>query len=240
MFSVLKNISAWILAHLSKKTLINTALTLTVLIALWLYRAELLSVITLLGDREGLIQEIEEYGALGSIILSAVLVLQVIIAALPGHLLIMAGGYLFGFLKGFVITHISIVISSQICYLLARKYGRPIIERLAPTEDLEKWTQRAKQQGITFFIISFNLPFFPNDLMNYVAGLSGISSRKFFVANILGKLPTSLIFTLIGSHGLDFSWQFIAITFTLALVIVGFWQFIGPEVEERYFTKRSA
>ena len=124
--------------------------------------------------------------------------------------------------------------------MLARKYGRPIIERLAPTEGLEKWTLRAKKQGITFFIISFNIPFFSSDVMNYVAGLSGISSRKFLVANILGKLPTSIIFTLIGSHGLDFSWRFIAITFTLALIIVSFWQFIGPEVEERYFAVKDA
>jgi len=239
MFSSLKNLSHWILTRFNKNSLFKAALLLAVVIGLRFYFSDLVAVITLLGDQKGLTQQIEEYGSLGAIILVIVLILQVIVAALPGHLLIIAGGYLFGFTNGFLLTHISIVISSQICYWLAQKYGRPIIERLAPSEGLEKWTLRAKRQGITFFIVSFNLPFFPNDVMNYVAGLSGISSRKFLIANILGKLPTSIMFTLIGSHGFDFSWQIWIAAMVLTLVIVGIWQVVGPRVEQRYFATKG-
>jgi len=239
MFSFLKNLLQWILTRFNKNSLLKATLLLAVVIGIWFCYSDLATVITLLGDREGLTQQIEEYGSLGAIILVIVLILQVIVAALPGHFLIIAGGYLFGFTNGFLLTHLSIVISSQICYWLAQKYGRPIIERLAPTEGLEKWTLRAKRQGITFFIFTFNLPFFPSDVMNYVAGLSGISPRKFFIANILGKLPTSILFTLIGSHGFEFSWQFWIAAIVLTLVIVGIWQMIGPKVEQRYFATKN-
>ena len=222
-----------------KKTLLKTLLALVIGFGLWVFRSDLLFVIIVLGNRESLTQKVDAYGSLGSMVLVVVLILQVILAALPGHLLIITGGYLFGFAQGVLLTHTSIVVSSQICYLLARKYGRPIIERLAPTEGLEKWTLRAKRQGITFFIFSFNLPFFPSDVMNYVAGLSGISPRKFFVANILGKLPTSIIFTLIGSHGYELSWQLWLGAILLTLITVGIWQAVGPKVEQRYFATES-
>ena len=218
-----------------RKSIGKAVLILLICLGLWFFRSELLTIIAQLGNREALIQQIGQYGPLGAIILVIVLILQVIIAALPGHLLIITGGYLFGFTGGFLLTHTSVVFSSQICYWLARKYGRPVVEQLAPAEGLGKWTRRANHQGITFFIFSFNLPFFPADVMNYVAGLSGISAGKYFIANILGKLPTSILFTLIGSHGFELSWQFWIAAAIMTIVIVRTWQVIGNKLENRLF-----
>jgi uncharacterized membrane protein YdjX (TVP38/TMEM64 family) len=57
--------------------------------------------------------------------------------------------------------------------------------------------------------------------MNFVAGLSGIDSRRFLVANFFGRLPSAVMLTLIGAYGLEFSnsmWGAIILAFVLLFV----------------------
>jgi uncharacterized membrane protein YdjX (TVP38/TMEM64 family) len=42
-------------------------------------------------------------------------------------------------------------------------------------------------------------------MMNFVAGLTGISGKRFLAANLLGRTPGAVMLTLIGSHGLSLS-----------------------------------
>ncbi len=55
-----------------------------------------------------------------------------------------------------------------------------------------------------------------------MAGLSGISSRRFLLANLIGRVPGVLILTLVGSHGLQLSYKgwgilaFVLVTFYVA------------------------
>jgi uncharacterized membrane protein YdjX (TVP38/TMEM64 family) len=39
--------------------------------------------------------------------------------------------------------------------------------------------------------------------MNLVAGLSSISARRFLAASILGRLPGTVLLTLVGAYGLQ-------------------------------------
>lgn len=82
--------------------------------------------------------------------------------------------------------------------------GRPFISRLVDNDPLGKWYAIGEKQGFTLFTIAFVLPVFPTDVMNFVAGLRGISPREFLAATFLGRLPRAIILTLIGSHGLQF------------------------------------
>ena len=202
-------------------------------IGLWVFRSEITEVVAVLGNREALVSQVEEYGQLGAVVLFIVLILQVIVAALPGHALIVASGYFYGFWIGFLITHSSTVLASQFCYFLARKFGRPLVERLAPAETVDKWTGRAERQGVAFFFFSFNIPIFPSDVMNYVAGLSGLSPRKFFIANFFGRIPCAIIFTLIGSHGFGISPQLILIGLVLTIPALLIWKTVGSKLEQK-------
>jgi len=239
MLSIRERIRKIIAKHSNLKSLVTLILIVFSIVGLWVYRSELVAFIALLRNREELISQIEQYGPAGAVFLATVLMLQVLVAALPGHALIVVGGYFYGFLFGFLITHTTIVLSSQFCYFLARKYGRPIVERLAPKKTVDKWTRRAERQGVIFFIIAFNVPIFPADVMNYVAGLIGLSPKKFFFANLLGKLPCSILFTLIGSHGYGISPQFLVAAVVLTIISLGIWQVISARLEQKYAGEQS-
>ena len=89
--------------------------------------------------------------------------------------------------------------------MLARWAGRPLVERLAPVNLLDKWYDMSAQKGMLFFMFAFMLPIFPSDVMNYVAGLSSLSPRRFFIANLLGRFPGVMLMTAIGAYGFQLS-----------------------------------
>ena len=144
-----------------KSRILNISLALVALLAAWQWRVELGAFIALLGNREVIVAYLEQYPVWGPAILSLILGAQVFLAILPGHAFMVAGGYVYGFVAGALITQVSTVIASQLAYLLARKAGRPFVNRMAPTEVIDKWNQLAEKQGGLFFFFSFILPVFP-------------------------------------------------------------------------------
>jgi uncharacterized membrane protein YdjX (TVP38/TMEM64 family) len=203
------------------------------LAGLWLYREPLLELIALARDRDALAAHLETYGQAGLIFIFVILALQVLIAAIPGHLMMLVSGYLYGFLTAFLVTHASTVMASQLAYHLARRFGRPIVDRLAPADLAEKWTREAERQGMVFFFISFMVPIFPSDVMNFVAGLSGLSSRKFLTANFFGRLPTSLLFALIGAQGFQITPLLIVAAIVYTGLMLTAWRVVAPRLRKQ-------
>jgi len=223
-----------------KKRFSIALLSIFSIIILWVFREQLQSIIIMIGDREILADYLQSYGTLGIYLIYVFLFLQVFLATIPGQAVMITGGYLYGFWTGLVVSYTSTVIASQLCYELARRCGRPIVLKLAPANIVDKWTVRAERQGIPFFIFAFTTPIFPADVMNFVAGLSGLSARKFMTANVIGRLPSAVVFTLIGSHGLGLplNWMITALI-TITLVALVFWRWIGPKLEEKYPEQQS-
>jgi uncharacterized membrane protein YdjX (TVP38/TMEM64 family) len=222
-----------ILSSATKWWLLFASLLLFALLT-WLLRQSLSEWIAILSDQEFVSNYVQSYGALAPLVLAFLQVLQVIIAFIPGHVFVIAGGYIYGLPLGLLFNIVCVVAASQLGFLLARWAGRPIVHRLAPRETIDKWETIAEKQGFLFFTIAFVLPVFPTDIMNFVAGLSGISPRKFLAANFLGRLPSVLLLTLIGSHGLELSnttWALLALLVT-AVYIAG--RFAILRIEQKY------
>ncbi|MCB8945890.1 MAG: TVP38/TMEM64 family protein [Ardenticatenaceae bacterium] len=172
---------------------------------LFVFRQPLLDLLHIIGDREAVAAYLEQFGLWAPLLLATILVLQVIVAAIPGHALMVGGGYVFGFAPAFAISLATTVLGSQLAFLLAHWFGRPLVERLAPVDALDKWYDVSARKGMIFFMFAFMLPIFPADVMNYVAGLSSLSARRFFVANLIGRTPGVIIMTAIGAYGFQLS-----------------------------------
>ncbi len=157
------------------------------------------------GDQTAVSARLAQFGPVGPLLLGLILVLQVIVAAIPGHILMISGGYVYGFWMAFCLSLVSTVGGSQLAFLLARWAGRPLVERLAPADLLAKWNRLSADRGLVFFLFSFMLPIFPADVMNYVAGLSSLSSGRFFIANLLGRLPGLILMSVVGAYGIRLS-----------------------------------
>lgn len=193
---------------------------------LWTFRVPVLDMVAIVGDRTAVITYLGKFGMAGPLLLSLILVLQVIIAAIPGHILMISGGYVYGFAAGCCLNLAATTIGSQIAFLLARWAGQPVVERLAPAELLEKWRDITAEKGLLFFLAAFMLPVFPADILNYVAGLSSLSSDRFLIANVLGRLPGVVVLTAIGAYGFTLSgWMWLAILGAAAVITIVIWRY---------------
>ncbi|WP_420630547.1 TVP38/TMEM64 family protein [Candidatus Leptofilum sp.] len=162
---------------------------LLVAVLTWVMRESLSQWLTILSDQQFVSSYVQSYGALAPLVLAFFQVLQVIVAFIPGHVFVIAGGYIYGLPWGLIFNIVCVVAASQLGFLLARWFGRPIVHRLAPEATIKKWETIAEEQGFLFFTIAFVLPVFPTDVMNFVAGLTGISPRKFLAANFWVACP---------------------------------------------------
>jgi uncharacterized membrane protein YdjX (TVP38/TMEM64 family) len=208
----------------------KVSLGFVTLIIVWVFRHPLLELSVLVSDRTAVIAYLEQFGLWGPALLMILLWLQVIVAAIPGHALMVGGAYVYGFSTSFLISLVSTVGASQCAFLLARWAGRPVVVRLAPAHILDKWNKAAEQKGAVFFFFSFMLPIFPSDVMNFVAGLSSLPHRQFMAVNFLGRLPGVVLMTTIGAYGLELPLEtWIAIGLASAVMFLAWWYFIARE-----------
>lgn len=190
------------------------------LLLLWVWRVPLIHFIEWLGDRQAVAGFIQSRGAWGPVLYVSLMAFQVFVAMLPGHALVVAGGYVFGFFPALVLTAASAVVSSQIAFSLARRAGRPLTYRLASQNVIDRWEQVSASQGILFYFLTFVLPIFPSDAMCYVAGLGTISAKRFFVSNVLGRLTSTTFLTMVGAYGLELPPAF---WISASLAVLGFY-----------------
>jgi uncharacterized membrane protein YdjX (TVP38/TMEM64 family) len=152
-------------------------------------------------DREAVIAHLDRLGVNGPLVLMGLIGLQVLIPSLPAEPPMMAAAYAYGFLAGFLMSWVVSVAASQAKDGLARIAGRPLVERLVPARLLDKWTRTAGERGTLFFLLAFVIPPVPSDILIYVAGLSEIEGWRFFVANLLGRMPMIILLALVGAYG---------------------------------------
>jgi uncharacterized membrane protein YdjX (TVP38/TMEM64 family) len=186
---------------LSRKNLSKVLSAIAGLFILWLLRSKITEFMAWVVDRQAVTNTINHQGVWGPLLIFAIMLLQVFFALIPGHALVLAAGYVYGFALCLLLTVGSTVLGSQISFTIARRYGRRLIYRLASPQAIDRWDRLAANQGGMFYFFVFVLPIFPSDLMCYVAGLGRVSPRRFFLANVTGRLVASSFVALVGSRG---------------------------------------
>lgn len=169
-------------------------------IALWIYREPVGAWLRWFSDLDAVIESIRGYGLWGPAILFLLFILQAFLAFIPGQALMISSGIIYGFLGGFLLTWISLVIGGQIAFWLSRKFGRPFAEKWIAPDTLNRWDKSAAGQGVAFYVITLVVPFVPNDAMCYVAGLGSISFKRFLLANTFGRGIASLLTATVGAN----------------------------------------
>ncbi len=118
----------------------------------------------------------------------------------------LVGGALFGFWKSFLITVIALVTGSSIAFLLVRLYGRPLVERFVKPETIDKYLDNGSKKYELFLFLLFLFPFFPDDALCFIAGLTGISYRHFLLIVIIARPPGMAFASLVGSGAIAVPW----------------------------------
>lgn len=134
-------------------------------------------------------------------------VVQVVVAPIPGQAVGLAAGYLFGAGPGTLLSLAGTVLGSLLAFALARRLGRPLVERLVPTEWLSRLDAVAHKRGLFFLLLVYLLPFVPDDMACFAAGLTPIPIPALMVVAVLGRLPGLWVSCWLGAHAVSLSRQ---------------------------------
>jgi uncharacterized membrane protein YdjX (TVP38/TMEM64 family) len=211
-------------SEIIKLVVTMTAITVPLAILFWFNQNAVWAFLDFVYDRDAISAFIDKIGFVGPLVLMGLTGLQVLIPWIPSEPPIIAAGYAYGFVSGFLMSWLVSVAATQAVYYLARFAGHSIVERLVPAKSLEKWTGIAGKKGTLFFLIVFMNPLLPTDIMVFVAGLSIIEGRRFFVANLLGRMPLVALLTLVGSNGFCITPAVIVgLAFVCVLLLAAWW-----------------
>ena len=159
-------------------------------------------------------------GATPWLIFVLVQIVQVIIFMIPGEIIQIAGGYLFGIFFGCLLSFVGIMIGSLFNFFIARISGALFIERLIGKSRFARFRAvlSSKRQTYLFFAL-FLVPGIPKDIICYIAGLSRISFLKFILFSGLGRLPGIIGTVVVGSALLDRNLTLVIIVASLSVIV---------------------
>lgn len=186
--------------RIPKKYLVIAGLVLTAATIVTLSVLYGRGLIDFFSSQERIEQTIEAAGAWGPLVMIALQTLQVLIAPIPGQITGIAAGYLFGVFFGTIYAMIGMVIGFTLIFVFARKLGRPAVEYFVDKKTLKKFDYLADSNGVFAFFLILLLPFFPDDFVCYIAGLTAIPIRKLIIVAFLARLPGTFLFAVAGDN----------------------------------------
>lgn len=136
----------------------------------------------------------------GSILMILLCAVQVVVALVPGEIVELASGYVFGAVWGTVLCLAGITLGSVCAILLARRFGRKLVESFYPRDKLESLpilNDPSRRNALTALL--FFIPGTPKDLMTYIIGLTDMSIPLYILLTTLCRLPSVLMSTLSGA-----------------------------------------
>lgn len=130
---------------------------------------------------EGMRTYIQHFTPYSHLIYFLIQLASVILAPIPSNLTAMAGGLLFGVWLSFVLTAAAVILGSMIVFLLARSLGRSFADRFVSQRVSERYLEIIRRKRDVFLALVFLFPFFPDDLICILAGLTDIAPLRFLV-----------------------------------------------------------
>lgn len=163
---------------------------------------------------------VNTYGILGRIVFVGMVVLQVVIALIPGEPLEFGAGYAFGAFEGTILATIGILIGSVLVFFLVKKLGVALLEVFFSNEQISKvkiLKKSPKRDGLLFLL--FLLPGTPKDILTYFLGLTDIKFFTLIFLSVVGRFPSVVSSTISGAALGRESYILAIIVFAITLLL---------------------
>lgn len=168
------------------------ALMVIVVILIWPYIHEAFEP----GGLSRVIDDVRNAGPLGFLILLAMQFMQIVVAFIPGEVVQMAAGMMYGPWLGAAVVLLGCIISSAFVFAVVHRLGEPFVRDMVPTKYLDKFNafEESGKLSIVVFIL-FLIPAMPKDTFTYLVPLTNMRMRDFLVLSNVGRIPGIVIST---------------------------------------------
>ncbi|WP_456377458.1 TVP38/TMEM64 family protein [Thiolapillus sp.] len=178
------------MTSLSKRWLLLTALSIGIGLAV-AYRDQF--------DAQLLQQWVDQAGGAGPLLFIAIYVVATVLF-LPGSILTLAGGALFGPILGTVYNLAGATLGAGLAFLIARYLASGWVEKKASGR-MQQLQEGVEKEGWRFVAFVRLVPLFPFNLLNYALGLTRLRFAHYLIASYIFMLPGAFAYTYLGYAG---------------------------------------
>jgi uncharacterized membrane protein YdjX (TVP38/TMEM64 family) len=151
-------------------------------------------------NQEALTEYVRQAGIFAPLVFFLIQFLQVIIAPIPGNITGLVGGAVFGLWFGFLLNAVAVFLGSQFMFYLGKRYGKGIAQKFMSTETFDKYEKKISgKAGKGVLMGIFLVPFFPDDIICLIAGVSNIDYKTFALLVLVGRTPSSFVTSAMGA-----------------------------------------
>ena len=163
---------------------------------------------------------VDAQGVRAPLLFVGMVVLQIVVAIIPGEPLEIAAGYAFGALEGTLLCLIGALVGRVAVFLLVRRFGVRAVEVFFPLEKVQSLRFLQNEKKLTFWVVFlFFLPGTPKDVLCYIVGLTKLPLRSWIIISTIAPIP-SIITSTIGGSALGMGrYTFAAAVFGATLAI---------------------
>lgn len=142
-------------------------------------------------------QFIDRCGVWAPLVFIGIQICQILLAWIPGGPLLTGGVAAFGPWAGLMYNMLGTLAGSSLNFWLARRWGRNLVCRLTSEKTQKKYLSWLDSDRFSWmFAGAILLPFFPDDALCLIAGLSRMSWKRFLPILLL-KLPSVAVYSVL-------------------------------------------
>lgn len=143
------------------------------------------------------------------------------IVAVPGSVLTVAAGVLFGSVWGVIWASLASTLAATVCFLISRYFARSALESsMQDQPQFQRLDALTRNNGALIVAITRLLPIFPFNLLNYGFGLTSVSLGAFVLMTWVCMLPVTVLL-VVGSDVVKQAFVNGQIPWPLVAVVVG-------------------
>lgn len=165
-------------------------------------------------DAEALRSWLRQFGVFAPLVFIAIQALQVIVAPIPGQVVALVAGYLFGPIAGTVYSLTGVLIGSAVAFSLAKRYGRAFVEDVLRDDVVDRFDEFVETVGVPGLFAFVVIPGLPDDAICFLSGLTKWSLPTFLGVIAVGRLPAYVFIVYAGG-------ELASGRFLSAMVIIG-------------------
>ena len=170
---------------------------------------------------EALREVIAGAGVWAGAVYFALQMMTVIVAPIPSNISMMAGALALGFWPAMILGVLAVIAGSVIVFLAARALGRNAVQRFLDKGVMEKYLPIIEEKQDMFLFLTMLFPFFPDDALCMLAGLTKIPLGRFVAIMALARPWGLVVAALLGSGSLSLPvWAWAVIGGTGLLIFV--------------------
>ena len=148
---------------------------------------------------QALLAWVEGLGPIGPLVLGLIYIVATVLFV-PGLLLSMGAGFLFGVVTGTITISIASTLGATAAFLVGRYLARDAIARKIESNARFAAVDKAVgEEGWKIVGLVRLSPIFPFNLINYAFGLTKVSLRDYFLASWIGMFRGTVMYVYVGS-----------------------------------------